>query len=748
MGSTVNFTSQSSSITTDLSVIPLGGETITDPVGGPLAWLLGTDPVATLPGSTISIVTSTTANIIYRAGAWVTPEAPANTTPYTRYVKANAGFFFHRVFCYEGSSQLNAYAVFRVGVLEYTPGVGDINTDYTYRALWSTGSGWIQGIEELGTDAADQDPYGGATGGLGSMTVLTEIQRELKVKDRILVEWGIRQLGTKVGAVYFEHGGPGDDPENDGSGLSIAYGSECVIPINFCEQWVDVWSECGGLHIHDALDIAFTNINSTRAWLIEDWGLSGRAVTRRGSGDNITQQVWSFHSEDYLLISLNNIIDSCIQYSDHAYLFLCGSDNWRDALIPDFDDWMFTIDINGSESQTTDPSTPYTEGGNTEYGPRIWRGAEGYSAGLLPDNAVFPYGWEEGVFYAGSTAGTPRGFRFDAHDDVVASDTFTGVADTILPTYNANWIAYYHTTGTMQIGTGGVDATAPAAQTNEGGYRYNIIAGADNHAVEIDWTPTVLDTTWNGLFFKIDTGLAGTHYEVRFRANAGTGDIELIRVNSGTPTTLDTTTVTNITAGDIIRVRALFLNGAIQISFNGRRLIDYNDSQDQLINSGYCGIYITTNNNSFDNFSCGTPNNFCTCFWEEGVDFRMASEAGGCTTAPDPNTDDVSTVPKSARTTFKIKKNTISGWNGLYPLGFMLNNQCDVAANGNMMFPGSLGNQLDKPHWNYMGIYYAYDENSTASGSTSSGAAQDLRPIMGGHLHEKKRHEYFFSGIL
>lgn len=751
MGIRGMFTSLASDISVNLSVIPLGGETIVDPAGGYTTRLLGYNRNATLPGSTISITTSTTPNVIYRAGPWVTPYAPKNLSAFTRYIKANASFFFHKIFGYESASNLDAYFCWRCSLLEYTPGVGDIHTNYTYRALRSTGSGWFVSNHELGTASVSQHPYGGATGGTGgSDALLVETQRELKQDDRILIEWGIKETGNRAGTVHFEFGGPGDMTESPVSGVSIAYGSECVIPINFDEQWEEHWGIRDELMIGYGDPIDWTNINATRTWQSIDWIGSGRLVNRRGSGNNISQQMWCKHDRyDFMYITLNNIIDSCIQYSDHASLFICGSNNWRAALIPDWDDWLFTIDINGSQSQTTAPSSPYTEGGGTEYGPRIWRGGEGYGAGQLPDVATFPYGWEMGTFWAGGTAGTPRGFQFKAHDTAVVSDTFTGTPNTTLSTYNANWIQYSYLTGTMQLNAGGTAATAPGGQVNPGGYYYNVGAGGSNHAVEVDWTPSVLGTSWNGVFLKIDPLVNGTHYEVRFRSNAGTGDVELRRFNNGTPTTLQTTTVANITATNAIRVRALFQNGALRIYFNSKLIIEYNDSQSQLTNSGYCGIFLTDTNNSFDNFAVGRPTVFDAVFWEEGVDFRMASETGGCTTAPDPNTNDVSVVPKSARTTFKIRKSKIGpGWNGLYPLGFMLNNQCDVAGNGSMMFPGSLGNQLDKPHWNYMGPLYAYTENKTAAASASTGSTMDLRPIFSGHLHDEHNHEYFFSGVI
>ncbi len=125
----------------------------------------------------------------------------------------------------------------------------------------------------------------------------------------------------------------------------------------------------------------------------------------------------------------------------------------------------------------------------------------------------------------------------------------------------------------------------------------------------------------------------------------------------------------------------------------------------------------------------------------------MASETGGTTTAPDPNTDDVSTVSKCHRCTFKIKKRRLYGWNGYAQLAFIVSMQCDVQGNGSTYFPYALGNQLDKPGWVSVGENVRYNQNRTASSSATDGSDMSTQPLMAAHINEPDPYEFYIAGI-
>lgn len=748
MGIISSFTADSS----DLTITPPSSTpTVNDQGGGHVTYKLGS--IGTPSNTTINFTPSGTANEIYRCGSWVTDPAPPNNSGVTRQITTSMEFFFHRIYGYEGATNENAYFCWRIGMLEYTPGTGDVETDHTYRALTNgwilsgshntiTGSGetLITGFE-LGTTSADGDPYGGAgVGSYGSDLIPVNTSRTFGEDDRLMIEWGIYVTTNKTSQIGFEFGGQGDDPDDVTSGHAITFGSEVVVPMNFTEEFQDAWGSHAELHAGSGSEITFANITATRAWQSADWSDADRIVTRRGTGSNITAQQWAKTDNEFLYVCTNNIIDGCIQDSDHSYLFVCGSDDWRSSTTPDASDYIFSIDINGKETQTDNPST-ISEGGGTETGGRIWRGA-----GSTSHASTFPYGWQESVWHTGTGSHTPRGAEFRAVDNTaVDTDAFTNTDGTTLTTHNAKWISYQHTSGSMEINTN--RARGLVSQTNEGGYRNSSATGKTNCAVEVDWTVISADTTWNGIMLRIDTGFGGTHYEFRFAAS-GTNNVEIRRFSSGTPTSLVQQTVGSITT-ETIRVRAECYGTQTRLCFNGRVVAEYNDAAGSGIsNSGNAGIFVTNSNNAFDNFNYAEPDaEYTTEFWEEGVDFRFASETGGTTTAPDPNTDDVSTVSKSARTTFKIKKRKIVGWNGYGQLGFGMNMQCDVQGQGNTYFPGALGNQLDKPGWNYFGENRAYNVNRTDSSSATNGSDLAMQPLMVGHAHDDDPYKFYFAGI-
>jgi hypothetical protein len=864
--------------TSDITITPPSSapDTVNDQGGGHVTYVLGENTSAN--NTTISFTPTGTANDIYRCGSFVTTPAPPNRSGITRQFTTTTDFFVHRIYGYESASNVNAYFCFRIGRLKYTPGTGDVETDHTYEAI---SNGWVVVTDELGTGAASQDQYGSGpgVGSGGSELIPVNSAREILEDDRLMVEWGIKVTSTQTSQVHFEFGGLGDQYTNAASGVSLAYGSEIVVPMNFTEEYDGHWGPSQEITATRGSEISWANIAAARTYQSADWSDASRYVTRRSSGSNITAQMWAKTDDEFLYVMANNIIDGCIQASDHHRIYICSGASANNVEIPQGSSYEFSIDINGKESQTDNPSA-ISEGGGTEDGPRILRGDA--------DGTSFPYGWQEAIWHTGSASHTVRGAEFRAVDNAATdTDAFTNTDSTALPTHNAKWVAYQYTVGTMEINTN--SAKGLSAQTDEGGYRNTTATGLTDCAAEVDWAIATADSTWQGIMLRIDTGLGGDHYEFRFAAQnrkslsaavaddggsqtnettaannatasdmtltpvtpavddayyfgyssafpfmslniataatgtytlvweywdenswellpdliddtnsfgtTGTNDIswtvpsdwatttinaqgpyyyirarvsayttgvgaigtqawineynaEIRRFDSGSPTTLRQAAVPRIGV-ETVRVRAECYGTQTKLYFNGRTMAEYNDAGGSGIsNSGQSGIFMTNNNNSFDNWNfAAQDDNFPTEFWEEGVDFRMASETSGTTTAPDPNTDDVSTVSKSARCTFKIRKRRLNGWNGYQDVTFMINMQCDVQGQGNTTFPGALANQLDKPGWNYWGFNYGLTDQKTVSGSAASGSAMVMQPLMGGHIHDGDPYEFYITGL-
>jgi len=691
--------------------------------------------------TTVGVTTNGTTDQMYQAGIWITDQAPPKTSPWPRQLQEDTDFFLHKIYGYETQSNANAYFSWKVGFLQYTPGAGDVHTDYTYHQLTSgtdetNWPGWVISDEEMGSDIASQDPMGGIVYGVGGSHLL-DIHSGIDVAegDRVVVEWGA-QNSLNAKSLGFEYGAKTDDPNNISAGVDIAFSSEITIPINFPEKYQNAWGLAHEIECPFGSGIDFADINISQPWLITDWGDSNRTVARRGA-DEIVQQMWTKQDDEYFYASVHAIVDGCIQDSDHAYLFFCGSNNWFAAKVPDHDDYCISIDINGRESQTDDPSV-FTEGGNSETGPRLWRGAQGH-----PEADVFPYGWNEAHWHTGATGFEPRGAEFHALDNNRVEATFSGI-DGPVSGYTEAGLTFYpyqHLTDGCQI----VGNEVHNLSVGKSGY----VASGDSRqdvGVEMDWVVSGFPVSGgSALLARVDPlslDANYTYYEAEWKVT-GTGefDVFLEKQVSGVETDLISGVVSGVAIGEEVHCRFLVEDNSegnvdLTLYWNGIVMLQYTDSGvDKITASGYQGFELYEPIASIDNFHVGDPTRYTNQFLEEGVDFRFAAETAGSTTCPDPNDSDLSTVGKSARTTFKIKKSVINNWDGYSNIGFMMNSACDVKSQGNILFPPSLGVRLDKPHWNYPGIEYYLTDNKTASSSASAGSEMDLRPLMAAHLH-------------
>lgn len=748
-----HFTAEASDITlsgTDSNVVI--------PSSGLNTWRLGSHDA---PANKTSISQSTTGtqNQIYQHGIWVSDAAPEPNAVFPETLQSGADFFFHKVYGRESATNANAFFVWKIGHLHYVGSGGDApgNDAYDYHLLSSgnapamggvTWSGWHVAAGELGTGAGDQHPWGGLSGGSSNVSELIKINEThtVEVNDRFVIEWGIQQQGTASGrTIEVEFGGEGDDPLSI-SGLDISYGTEVVVPLNYGEKHQDTlghsdevevpWSNSG---------ISFANVSSSRTWQSADWGDASRVFSRRGGTSapaSITQQAWYKQDADFLYITINNIIDGCIQDSDHGWLYFCGSENFKSSQVPEYDDYLFSIDINGKESQTTDPSA-ISEGGGVMTGPHIWRGAKGH-----PEANTFPYGWDAGIWHTGTGGHTPRGAEIRALDDDRVHVTFNAANQT-LSGYTESGVTfwpYHHTETSMNI----VSNTVQNSGTGKTSFVASGILRQDV-ATEIDWTVSGLAVSGAcALLARIEdpTEVSNpTYYEAEWKATATSGlfNVFLEKNVAGSESILASGTVSGVQLTEVVRARFRVEDSGntpiLTLYWNGQTILQAEDTVSGITVSGYTGIEFYDAIGSIDNFRIGTPTNYKADFWEEGVDFRFASQTGGTSEAPDPNTLDVSTVGKSARTTFKFNKGKVrwggrfadGTWNGVDPMGFIMNSNCDVQGQGNTIFPASLGNQLAKPAWAAPGWVYYDGDSKNAGGAFDSDL--DLRPLMAGHLH-------------
>lgn len=689
-----------------------------------------------------------TANQYYVPAIWVTDAAPYNDG-YPWQLQSGANVFIHSIYGYEDAGNLNAIYSFRIGHLHYAPGAGDVHPDYEYDDL-TNGFQDMEAADEPGTASASSALLGAgvAVGAFGSKLVNLLATHTINENDRIMVEWAARINTNKTSSIHWEFGGMGNMDTVPSGGITTSYGSEVVIPVNFGEKHDEAWGHGSEIVAPFGTSISWANISAIRTWLTADWGDAGRVVSRRGSNiaTNITQQMWSKQDDDYLYLCVNNIIDGCIQPSDHAYLYFCGSNNWRSSLVPDFDDYQFSIDIVGKESQTDDPtSTPEwgeSTGGTTEIGPRILRGAKGH-----PEADIFPFGWVEGIWHTGTGSHTPRGSEIPALDDNRVTITFSGIDQTLSGYQEAGvtFTPYSHFSSTASIVSNVISNDGPgkAGYALDGDLRQDV-------SISVDWT--ISGTTPGAavaLLARIPADIPNppTYYEAEW-SSYGDGSYSVIFEKEivGVGEILASGTVSGIVTSEVVNVRFRCEddedgNPDLTLYFNGKTVLQVKDTVSGITSSGFVGLELYNTIGTLSNLRIGDPTNYKADFWEEGVDFRFSSETAGTSTAPDPNTDDVSTVAKSARTTFKIRKDKMKWngrfaegtWDGIVPLGFIMNAQCDIQGQGNTIFPASLGNQLSQPAWNYIGQSYSLDESKQAGGLQDS--ELDLRPLMAGHLH-------------
>lgn len=356
--------------------------------GGAKTLVLGQAAGAQTQSTIIGTLASSAVKI--HMGTWVTPASPeAVVITDTSTIAANA---FHG---YQSVNTLNSYVYFKVSIVTEDGGV--LSYD---RTLTDWTAAQVGGVDlELKNVVASAYPMGGHSQN-GPTTHPSMAGTTLAVGERIAVEIGIDKTNTnKTGTVAFEYGSVQDAVDDadlsSGSGTGV-FGSSIGIPIGFTEENQEAWAD----HRFNEIVIPVVSGTNTIAWAdvgtdwtTAKWGTTGaqRYVSR--AGGVITAQWWVFQDDDYLYIATNNIIDGCIQPSDHHNIFLCAGDDWKNSLITDVDDYCFRRDITASVSNTEAPILPIIDSDGEDEGNYILRGGK---TGGYPQQMEVPT-WNAGL---------------------------------------------------------------------------------------------------------------------------------------------------------------------------------------------------------------------------------------------------------------------------------------------------------------------------------------------------------------
>ena len=357
----------------------------------------------------------------HHMGTWVSDEIPYNIS-----IPAGATIGFTNVKGYETNSGSNVYLDIKVSVIKRaTPPTGDWVWDRTL-------IDWAQNTDiEFSNAQGIGDVYGGATsqGAGNSWHVQFPSLVSLLQNERLAIEIGMNVTGSKTGAVGWEFGDVSDDYRNAASVISQTYGNDCVLPINLSEQFQDTLGHSEEIAIPwiPGTDlIAWADIGND--WSAAKWddpspgsGIQPRRYVSRANGE-VTCQFWIYQDDDYLYCAMNNLIDGCIQQSDHHSLFLCISQDWSTSLEPDEDDWMFRRDIRSGQSDDRVPLFWVVPNDNEDDGEMIMRGAPNPT-----DATTYPFGWVQAAY--GGTPGVDRTDAFDFSGDGYSNIVFSEGVD-------------------------------------------------------------------------------------------------------------------------------------------------------------------------------------------------------------------------------------------------------------------------------------------------------------------------------
>ena len=354
----------------------------------------------------------------WHMGTWVSEVMPYNIS-----IPAGATIGFTNVHGYSTNKGAGVYLDIKVSVVKRaTPPTGDYVWDRTL-------IDWTQNaLQSFSDSQGNAGVYGAGTQqGVGnSFHVQFPSLVSLLQNERLAIEIGMNVTGSKTGAAGWEFGDITDDYRNAASTISQTYGNDCVLPINLDEANQDALGHSEEILIPwiPGTDlIAWADVGDD--WSSTKWedpspgsGIVPRRYVSRANGA-MTCQFWIFQDDDFLYCAMNNLIDGCIQQSDHMSLFLCISQDWSTALMPDEDDWMFRRDIRGGKSSDRVPLQWVTGGDSLDDGELIFRGAPN-----ITDATTYPYGWVQSVIAGAGAPGRTDRFDFsgDGYSDITLTD--------------------------------------------------------------------------------------------------------------------------------------------------------------------------------------------------------------------------------------------------------------------------------------------------------------------------------------
>ena len=390
--------------------------------GGSITRELG--PVGTQSQQTV-VYTCPAAIEKIHMGTWVTPAAPQNIS-----VLANTNMVIGALSGYESAGTLNAYVAVKVSVVTESSNVLSFNrtlVDWTLIKVENTDL-------ELGTVVGASAPMGGySANGLASQLSITSADT-IATGERIAIEVAIDKQANKTGTVAIEFGSDPDTIDDDtltaGTIGTGPFSCAVLMPFAMNEANQSVWGD----HHHSEIEIprvagtnaiAWADIGSD--WTAAKWETNPAAHYVSRSAGAITAQFWIFQDDDYLYVATNNIIDGCIQPSDHHSIYICSDGNYENSLTTTTGDYLFRRDIVASTSfDGSDPTLPVAVGDGNDQGNCIFKGG---SSNTYPNSWEIPTwttatdtfsfsengaeDWVEGVDYRmggpGATTTAPNG---------------------------------------------------------------------------------------------------------------------------------------------------------------------------------------------------------------------------------------------------------------------------------------------------------------------------------------------------
>jgi len=398
--------------------------------GGSITRTLG--DVETQTQNTVTYTSDGTVQTIHM-GTWVTPSCPEVIT-----LPLGCSFGFNHACAWESAGQLNANLYFKLSVVTQTGSTISFDRELTpWKAMQQASA-----IVELGIVQGSASPMGGAISNQGINTHnYTTALHTLQIGERIAVEVGISTAGRNTETVNFEFGSHSNLEEDAdlviGSVGTGPYGSEIVMPVTFSTANQGIWAQHSEMLIpwySGGTDtISWADIGTD--WSVAKWVTTGAKRYVNRLGGEVISQIWIFQDDEYLYIAGNNIIDGCIQGSDHMSIFLSPTDDWKGKLSANPLQWVFVRDITAGSSASRAPTLPVIAGDGDNQGEYVLQGLSGATYPLelevptytaSPNTCTFANAkaWVDGVDWryggpgATATAPNPNGASSGAYSEI------------------------------------------------------------------------------------------------------------------------------------------------------------------------------------------------------------------------------------------------------------------------------------------------------------------------------------------